>query len=156
MAYKASRSARLNETLELVDAKGSTVHLINIDLDVDGMAQEFNKRYNSVIAAEKAAKAVSYKEITEMTDEAAQAINNAVAAFGAAAVSLFKLIFGEENTAAILDFYENKYIEMCINIVPFITDVIVPKIKQSTKEAQTRLAENYFGQGKKPRRKTGF
>lgn len=132
MAYKLYRSKRVVEELELCDAEGKVLHTIGVDFDVDAMARDFNARYNAIIAAELAIKKLG--QSPEEQGKAAELYGNAV-------IALFNLIFGEENTAVILGFYENRYSEMTLEVFPFILEVIVPAVGAAVREKSRKAAE---------------
>ncbi len=41
-------------------------------------------------------------------------------------VDLLQAVFGEENAKILLDFYEDSYIEMSREVLPFISNVVIP------------------------------
>lgn len=144
MAYQVGRSRKIRESLELVDDNGSIVTTVYTDIDADKIAKEFNKRVNAIIRAEIAAKSLPKSgEITAMTTEQAEAANTAVQSYGEAVINLFQLIFGDEGTQTILDFYDNAYFEMSMQVFPFILDVVKPRIEDSVRKMQERAKQNY-------------
>ena len=144
MAYQVGRSRKIRESLELVDDNGSIVTTVYTDIDADKIAKEFNKRVNAIIRAEIAAKSLPKSgEITAMTTEQAEAANAAVHSYGEAVINLFQLIFGDEGTQTILDFYDNAYFEMSMQVFPFILDVVKPRIEDSVRKMQERAKQNY-------------
>lgn len=60
-------------------------------------------------------------------------------------IAIFELIFGEDGTKRLLEFFEDNYIEMGIQVVPFINAVIVPKINETlrNRKAQIRALHKY-------------
>lgn len=60
-------------------------------------------------------------------------------AYGNAVIGLFALIFGEENAASILEFYEDRYADMLADLLPVITDKIVPRLREASKAKADRL-----------------
>ena len=144
MAYQVGRSRKIRESLELVDDNGSIVTTVYTDIDADKIAKEFNKRVNAIIRAEIAAKSLPKSgEITAMTTEQAEAANASVQSYGEAVINLFQLIFGDEGTQTILDFYDNAYFEMSMQVFPFILDVVKPRIEDSVRKMQERAKQNY-------------
>ncbi len=144
MAYQVGRSRKIRENLELVDDNGNVVTTVYTDIDADKIAKEFNKRVNAIIRAEIAAKSLPKSgEITAMTTEQAEAANASVQSYGEAVINLFQLIFGDEGTQTILDFYDNAYFEMSMQVFPFILDVVKPRIEDSVRKMQERAKQNY-------------
>lgn len=126
--YKIVRN-RITEELEIED-NGTTLHL-----DVDISADEILKRYNQAqYAIAKANEAVK----NAATDDE---IGKAMEQLGVAVLTLFEVIFGENQTEQIVDFYQNRTLEMLGDIAPFISDVIAPKVL----EAQKRITQTYKG-----------
>lgn len=149
MAYQVGRSSKIHESLELVDDDGKVVATIETNVDADKIAREFNRRINAVIRAEIAAKALQKDGDTiAMTAEQAEAANAAIQAYGDAVINLFQLIFGDAGAQRILDFYENAYFEMSLQVFPFIIDVVKPRIEASLQQMQQRAKQNYISSRK--------
>ena len=138
MAYQARRSSVLTEDIELINKDNEVEKVLHIEFDADRMAREFNVARNGIIRAQK--------EVKEGTAA------DAYAAFGNAAIEMFKVVFGEENTLAILEFYENNYVEMVSELMPFITDVAAPAVQQAVDAKKQQLANNYKFSRKERRR----
>lgn len=146
MAYQVGRASRVTESLELVDKQGNVVHTLSVELDVDKAAMEFNRRYNLVLRAEKAARAFATAkegEAVPLTEQEVNAANTALEAFGEAVISLFELIFAAEGAKTLLNFFDGHYFEMVAQTVPFVRDVVLPAMKKASKEQQARLAKQY-------------
>ena len=135
MAYRIVRN-HIVEQLEIED-NGKT-HTLNVELNVDQILREYNKAQYSIAAAQKAAVLAKNGEDMEKAEEM----------MGEAVLSLFEVVFGEEQTTDILQIYNNRTIEMLSDIAPFITEVIQPRIV----EAQQRIADRYKQVNKAPRR----
>lgn len=144
MAYQVKRSKKVKEELELVDEDGKVVKKIIVDLDANTIVKQLSKEYinltNASIALEKA------KNSKEDLSESVKALGNAV-------ISLFTTVFGEKNAIEIINFYENNYTEMCTEVLPFVTEVIIPKVRESAKEVKSEIASKY---NRKARRKLGI
>lgn len=63
-------------------------------------------------------------------------------------MGVLQIIFGEENTQKILAFYENNYSEMFMQIYPFISEAIIPKISEVGKRKAEELKALYKGRRK--------
>ena len=136
MAYKLTRSTRIIETLELTDENDNVVDTIDIDLDADAICTAFRKKHLAIIDAERRLKEVQKKGVQEN-------IETAFSVYGTALLDVFELVFGTSGTKKILEFYENKYVEMSVQIVPFIYSVIVPKINETLNNQKTKLKNMY-------------
>lgn len=151
MAYELKRSQRIQEEIKIGD------DTITINLDIDSITKEFNKRYNAIIAAELEIKNV------QLIENNAEKLNVAMESYGNTVIELFCLVFGEDGAMKILNFYENNYMEMSVEVFPFIINVIMPKIQQGIEEQRKKLAEQYkykqnsvLDLNRKQRRKLGL
>lgn len=138
MAYQVTRSKRITETLELTDEKGNVVESIDVNLDADAVCTAFRKKQTEVIDAERRLKEIRKNGVETDLECAYEAYGNAV-------IAIFELIFGEDGTKKLLEFFEDNYIEMGIQVVPFINAVIVPKINETlrNRKAQIRALHKY-------------
>lgn len=138
MAYQVTRSKRITETLELTDEKGNVVESIDVNLDADAVCTAFRKKQTEVIDAERRLKEIRKNGVETDLECAYEAYGNAV-------IAIFELIFGEDGTKRLLEFFEDNYIEMGIQVVPFINAVIVPKINETlrNRKAQIRALHKY-------------
>jgi hypothetical protein len=107
-----------------VEDNGKTLDL-HVDLSVDAILKQY-------IEATQRLKAAQDEMRKGSTEQRYQAMGNAV-------LGLFNVIFGTTQTEQILEFYADAYTEMLVDIVPFINDVVAPKII----EAQHRIMEQY-------------
>lgn len=124
--YKIKRN-HLVEDLQIED-NGKTLDL-KVDINVDSILQQYNKAQYRIAQASQAAKEAANDKDMEKAEEA---MGNAI--FG-----LFEVVFGQDQTQKIIEFYDNKALEMLGDIAPFITDVVAPKIQ----EAQQAIEDRY-------------
>ena len=128
MAYQIKRAAHIIDEIQLGDnGKQMTV---KVDLQVERILRDYNAAWARIGAAQG--------KIQDL-QEKGENIDDAAAAVGAAILALFSLLFGEEQTRQIMDFYDGAYLEMMADFVPYISEKIVPKVQ----EAQTALADKY-------------
>lgn len=118
--YKITRKSQIIETLQLCNLNGEVVHEIPVEITIDGFIGQYNKCRDKLLATKIAAESKDNSETN-------------VEAYGNAIISLMQLIFGEENANTILQFYDNRYGEMLVDIFPFITEVIQPQLQQASK-----------------------
>lgn len=124
--YKIKRN-HLVEDLQIED-NGKTLDL-KVDINVDTILKQYNRAQYRIAQASQAAKeAVNEKDMEKVEEEMGNAI------FG-----LFEVVFGQDQTQKIVEFYDNKALEMLGDIAPFITDVVAPKIQ----EAQQAIEDRY-------------
>lgn len=64
---------------------------------------------------------------------------------GETIVYIFEILFGEENTAKIVAFFEEEYDEMLTALLPFITKEVLPKIKENASAESAKLAQRIAG-----------
>lgn len=127
MAYKAKRQERVIEDLELCNADGTVVKTIHVELDADNMVRKLSEKHLALINA--------LKNVQEVKDAStAEEKANGIAVLGAAVVDLFEAVFGREDARSILDFYGNRYVEMCQEVVPFITQIVIPEVRKLAKQ----------------------
>ena len=124
--FQVTRKNRIKETVQLCNADGSIAEEINVDLNVDTIAARMNK---------------AYEMLGIMQNQLQQDNNPAnVEAFGRAVIAVFEVVFGDD-CKKILDFYENSYGEMLLDLFPFINDEIMPKIREASEQRKNQLKE---------------
>ena len=122
MVFVVQRKSQVEEILELRDEQGNLAHSLSVKLDVEKIAPALYKARKELIEAQnKANAAEAYEDI------------------GAKEMAFFKIVFGEENANLICEFYDGKYTEMLLDITPFITEVIYPKINQISNQKMEQL-----------------
>ena len=88
------------------------------------------------------------KTLAETTEIKRQSESGEVAAdcyerLGTTVVNLFEAVFGLEDTETIVQFYNNRYIEMCREVTPFITQVVIPQCIKIKQENQQSILQSY-------------
>lgn len=111
--------------------------IFNVSINVGEIARKFSVLYGKIVKLQEEAKknGKDPKTLSELGD---------------ATIDLFRLIFGNENTVEILQMYENDYVTMISDLVPFIVEVVVPKIKNYS-ESKRREFNHYKKNAKKIR-----
>lgn len=136
MAYKAKRQDRVIEDLELCGSDGKVVKTIHVEPDADNMVRKLSEKYVALINALK-----NVQEIKDASTEVEKA--SAITVLGAAVVDLFEAVFGREDAECILDFYGNRYVEMCQEVVPFITQIVIPEVRKIAKQNKKAALAGY-------------
>ncbi len=121
------RKQKVTDRLELQDENGEIKVVIDVDIDVDRMMNDINKSQNQIIRAQMDLSKVK-NEIT-------------VQNYGVAILEMINVIFGTENAEKILNHYDNKYTEMLEDIMPYITEDIMPKIRKVADDRMKRMKE---------------
>ncbi len=129
MAYVLKRQKRIKEQLKLIDENDNVVKVIDIDFDVDEKMKAFNKARNDVIRAEQDIANANAEDVKK--------------AYGDAIISLLTVIFGEDGANNILEFYDNRYVEMTEELMPFIATVFIPEMEKRAREKRDKLAAKY-------------
>lgn len=144
MAYQARKHKRFQEDLELVDEHGEVAHILHVDLDADDMVVKINRKYAELTKI--------MAETNEMKRKAktAQEANVCFEKLGRAIVDLLEAVFGTEDAKVILDFYEGRYIELTKEVVPFLTQVVIPRCIEIKNENKKNILSRY---NRKTRRK---
>ena len=124
--YEFKRRSRINEQIKIGD------EIITVDIDAESIALEYDKRYNAIVKAEQNLKTAQGDNKTKILQ-----------AYGEAVTALFDLIFGEENAEKIIKFYENRFIEMSMEVFPFIIDVIRPALMKALDEMRVKAVAQY-------------
>ena len=134
--YKLQRKERVFEQLELSNADGSLYKVIDVDLDADTTVKNISEKQIALINAQKQLQTADATNTTKTLE-----------LIGKVTVDLFEAIFGTENTQDILKFYENKPVEMCRDILPFITEVIIPQVRKTASDNKKNLLNGYKKRG---------
>lgn len=129
MAYQIKKTNRITEDVEFLGENGEVELTVELDIDVERIAGDFRKAQIAVMNAEKAAK-------EKQTDEMLEA-------YGKAIVEFIRLIFGDENTQKLIKYFDNRYIDMLFQTMPFIYDVVVPSIEKSIQQKKQIIANNH-------------
>lgn len=141
MAYQIKKTDRITEDVEFLGENGEVELTVKLDIDVERIAGDFRKAQIAVINAEKAAKEKQTDEILET--------------YGKAIIEFIRLIFGDENTQKLIKYFDNRYIDLLFQTMPFIYDVVVPSIEKSVRQKKQLIANNNTF-SRKQRRKLGL
>ena len=123
--YKIKKRQSIYEELEIEGNNGEKLNL-TVNLTIDDILEQYNTLMRMLGEA----------QIEAQKDPMSEKAQTAV---GAVVIALFKLIFGEDGCAKILDFYNERWSEMLEDIAPFISDCVQPKIKAAMKERARRF-----------------
>lgn len=139
MAYQVKRSKKVVETLELVGENGEIVEVISIDLDVDTVARQISKDHVELVKAGTELQEINKK----IKDQENPKLQEVMEKYGNAVIKLFNTVFGEENTTKIVKFYENRYVEMSLEVTPFVVNVILPRVRDVAQSARKEVLDKY-------------
>ena len=133
MAYEINRRPHVREELTVRD--GDKEMTVSVDIDV----HQIMTRYTGAVQKIKEAE----DELKKLKADGGLNTDNmglAYAALGKAVLNLFVLLFGDDQTTRIVDFYDGNHAEMLADFVPFLQDVIVPAIRDSQKQIAGRYS----------------
>lgn len=139
MAYQAKRKKQYKEEFQLVEEDGTVVQTLQVSLDADSMVRKLSEKHAALVRALQDVKKVQESE------KGLEVLGNVV-------TDMFEAVFGAEDTKTILKFYDNRYVEMCQEVVPFITTVVIPEVR---KIAQANKKDTLSQYNRKQRRKFG-
>lgn len=129
MGYQLKKKKHINKSLDLIGDDGKVEKTLTVDIVVD----DFRNRYPKVMADVKKAQA--------MLDASGETDVEAVVASEIAVKALFVLIFGEIQTRDFLQYYENRYSEAFLDVIPFVTDEIIPAVKKAVEQENKRIQD---------------
>jgi hypothetical protein len=127
MAYQLKKKRHINKTLDLIGNDGNVEKTLTVDIIVD----EFRNRYPMVMADVKKAQA--------MIEAKGENDTEAIVASQIAVKAVFVLVFGAVQTKEFLEYYENRYSEAFLDVIPFITDEIIPEVQKAVEEENKRI-----------------
>lgn len=130
--YKVKRTKKFYDTLQLCDEQGDVQKELKIEVDIDAIATGIRK----VIAQlEEAEHRLHNKQKSKQLKD----FDRAYYDYGEALVKLFEMCFGKDDTEEIVTFFENRYTEMSVEIVPYITKEIIPLVGEAIKQKKNNL-----------------
>ena len=133
MSYQIKRAEKISDVLELCDEGGNVVSRLNITVDIDAIAAELRKRLTNVQTAEKLLKrAASEQDYAE-----------AYGLFGQTVTDIFCVCFGQENAEKITEHFGGDFIEMSVAVVPYIYEVILPRVNEALLRRKEQLKAVY-------------
>lgn len=124
--YQIQRKNRIKEQLQLVHANGDIACTLDVDINVDRMTAQISKAYDQLGRAQN--------EL--MNDRTSEKL---IEEYGKAVVLVLTAIFGEDGCKKILDFYEDNYTECLLDILPFVSGEIMPKIREASQARKEQL-----------------
>lgn len=130
--YKIKRTRKFYDTLQLCDEQGEVQKELKIEVDIDAIATGFREVLTQL---EKAQKSLQDSQKLKQPEK----FDKAYYDYGAALVKMFEMCFGKENAEAIISFFENRYTEMSVEIVPYITKEIIPLVGEAIKQKKNGL-----------------
>jgi hypothetical protein len=131
MAYQAKRKKLYTEDFELVEESGKVIHTLHVSLDPDSIAVRLSEKHAALVRA--------LSDINQAKEESAGALEK----IGNAVTDILEAVFGQEDAKTIIVFYQERYIEMCREVIPFVTDVVVPQVRNLARENKQSIISGY-------------
>ena len=128
VAYQIRKKQHICKSLDLLDEKGKVEKTLSVDIVVD----DFRNRYPKVME--------DVKKAQDILDKNGDSDVEAIVASQIALKAVFVLVFGELQTREFLEYYENRYSEAFQDVVPFITDEIIPAVQKAVEKETERIS----------------
>ena len=132
MAYQAKRRKIYEEDFQLVDEHGNIVHTLKVSLDADSMVGKLNSKHVALVNALKSIQGVK-----------GETSDNALVILGETVVDILEAVFGKDDAKTIIDFYDNRYIEMCQEVMPFVTGTVIPEVRKISQANKKQVLSQY-------------
>lgn len=139
MAYKIQKQQKTVEELELYNENGDKVTTIQVRLDSDGLAEKLSTKHIALIQTQKNLIRIQKENDNGNIENYDKALEDA----GQAVIDMFEAVFGKEDSDTIRKFYGDNTIQMCREVLPFITDVVLPEVRKlGQKKRKKRVADH--------------
>lgn len=139
MTYIVQKKKQLVEELELRDESGEKVTTIYVRLDRDGLAEKLSARQVDLIQAQKNLLQLQQDCRKKSTLDYEKALEET----GQAVIALFKAVFGQHDSDVIREFYKDNTMQMCSEVMPFITEVILPQVRKLGQAKRKSIKNSY-------------
>ena len=123
MAYQAKRRKIYKEDFELLDENGNVVHSLRVSLDADSMVTKLSEKHLALVNA-----------LQNVQNAKNTAGEDALTVLGNTVIDILEAVFGKDDAKTIIDFYDNRYIEMCQEEMPFVTGTVIPEVRKISQE----------------------
>lgn len=132
MAYQAKRRKIYEEEFQLVEEDGVVVHTLRVSLDADSVIKKLSEKHVALV-----------KALKDVQNEKNTASENALEVLGNAVIDILEAVFGKEDAKTIIEFYENRYVEMCQEVMPFVTGTVIPEVRKIAQENKKQVLAQY-------------
>ena len=126
--YTIKRQKQIKEQLQICNPDGTEAMVLDVDLNVDEVTNRVSKAWDALGAAQI--------ELQKSPDDPRD-----MDAYGRAVIAVFDVIFGPDNSKKLLEFYEGHYSEMLLDVFPFLTNVVMPQIRDASNARKEQLLE---------------
>ena len=133
MAYQAKRKKLYTEDFELTEEDGTVVHTLHVALDPDNMTKKLSEKHTALVRALQEGQGI----------DARQNPSTALETVGNAVTDILEAVFGTEEARVIVEFYNGHYMEMCTEVMPFVTATVIPAVRRMSQENKKAIAAGY-------------
>lgn len=137
MAYQAKRTRVFKEEFQLIDEEGKIVKTLFVELDPSIMAQNLSRKY------------VDLQRVLVAVEKAEANKENMYETVGKAMREIMETVFGVEGAKTIVEFYSERYIEMCREVLPFVSEIVIPQVRKLAKENRKNIVAGYNRKSKR-------
>ena len=113
-------TGRITDTVELVNADGEKLNISFTFLPSGALVKQLRTMELALADAKN-----------KSAEEAASKVGTII-------LSLFKMLFGAENTEKIVEFYGGQYEFMVYDFMPYIYENVIPKCNAAVRQAKKR------------------
>lgn len=138
MVYQARRAKNQVEIFELVNDKDEVVKRFEVQVGIDGFGKRLSEKYIALSRALAACQQIQNEKI------APSDAGEMMEAIGLAVTDILYTVFGEEGAREIVQFYDGNHAEMCQEVMPFVTEAILPKARKLGQENRKRAMQSYI------------
>lgn len=124
--YTIKKKNRIKTQLQICYASGEQALLLDVDLDTYKILPEFQKLKEKL--------GISLLDAQKNPGGADEE-----AAVGDAIIALLDLVFGEEQTAALLRFYNNNKSDALADVYVFLCEEIFPKVEKAQEQLKEEI-----------------
>lgn len=135
MAYEAKRKKVYEEEFLLTEEDGTVVHKLHVALDADSMVKKLSEKHVALLNA--------LHNVQNVPNMSADESEEKIKILGNAVVDILEAVFGKENAKIIVEFYDSRYIEMCKEVMPFVTDVVIPQVRKIAQSNKKQILKTY-------------
>lgn len=133
MAYQAKRKQLYTEDFELTEEDGTVVYRLHVELDPDSMAVKLSEKHMDLVRA--------LNDVRQCDKNTAA--EDGLEVIGRAVTDILEAVFGRDNAKTITEFYGSRYFEMCREVMPFVTEVVIPEVRKMAQENKKTIAAGY-------------
>lgn len=134
MAYQIKRRGVYTSDLELTEADGTVVHTLHVEIDPDSMARKLSEKQVALTRAMQDLESCSGNGAT---------VDEKLAVIGQSVTDLFEAVFGKDGAQTVITFYNERYIEMCQEVLPFVTQEVIPQVRKLAQESKKQAMQSY-------------